>query len=141
MNANLGIRQIREEIQAIINLAADNAQADGFHQDAAQMRKLTAHNIRHTGITHDININRRPLSHVQADAGHESIDTTCNLLCFKCLLTNYGIELNSKRYPIQNKTTPVRHKIQSGRRVRLSIACIQEWFSIGHPYFFQQILL
>ncbi|MCG9966306.1 tyrosine-type recombinase/integrase [Shewanella cutis] len=80
VNANLGIRQIREEIQAIINLAADRAQIDGFIQDAAQMRKLTAHNIRHTGITHDININRRPLSHVQADAGHESIDTTSKYL-------------------------------------------------------------
>ncbi|BDA60640.1 site-specific integrase [Shewanella sp. DNRA4] len=80
VNANLGIRQIREEIQTIINLAADNAQTDGFNHDAEQMRKLTAHNIRHTGITHDININRRPLSHVQADAGHESIDTTSKYL-------------------------------------------------------------
>ncbi len=76
MKYNLGIRQIREEIQAI---AADNAQADGFHQDAAQMRKLTAHNGRHTGITHDININRRPLSHVQAMQA-TSIDTTSKYL-------------------------------------------------------------
>jgi integrase len=41
---------------------------------------MSAHNIRHTGITHDINLNRRPLSHVQADAGHESIDTTSQYL-------------------------------------------------------------
>ncbi|MGL4838513.1 tyrosine-type recombinase/integrase [Shewanella sp.] len=80
LNANLGIRQIRDEIQQLINLAADNAHNDGFIADAQQMRKLTAHNIRHTGITHDININRRPLSHVQADAGHESIDTTSQYL-------------------------------------------------------------
>lgn len=80
LNANLGIRQVRDEIQNIINLAADNAQTDGFVHDAQQMRKLTAHNIRHTGITHDININHRPLSHVQADAGHESIDTTSKYL-------------------------------------------------------------
>ncbi len=40
------------------------------------MRNLTPHSIRHTGITHDINLNGRPLSHVQADAGHDSIDTT-----------------------------------------------------------------
>ncbi|MFA7520519.1 tyrosine-type recombinase/integrase, partial [Shewanella sp.] len=73
LNANLGIRHVRDEIQKIINLAAERIEIDGFTQDAAQMRKLTAHNIRHTGITHDININRRPLSHVQADAGHESI--------------------------------------------------------------------
>ncbi|MCL1068404.1 site-specific integrase [Shewanella olleyana] len=80
LNANLGIRQIRDEIETIINLAADNALEDGFVQESELMRKLTAHNIRHTGITHDININQRPLSHVQADAGHESIDTTSQYL-------------------------------------------------------------
>ena len=80
LNANLGIRHVRDEIQSIINLAAERIETDGFTQDGAQMRKLTAHNIRHTGITHDININRRPLSHVQADAGHESIDTTSQYL-------------------------------------------------------------
>ncbi|WP_076536559.1 site-specific integrase [Shewanella sp. UCD-KL21] len=80
LNANLGIRQIREEINTLINLAADKAFEDGFDYDSQLMRKLTAHNIRHTGITHDINLNQRPLSHVQADAGHESIDTTSQYL-------------------------------------------------------------
>lgn len=80
INANLGIRHIRDEIDKLINLAADNAAKDGFEHDSQLMRKLSAHNIRHTGITHDININRRPLSHVQADAGHESIDTTSQYL-------------------------------------------------------------
>ncbi|WP_144207706.1 tyrosine-type recombinase/integrase [Shewanella donghaensis] len=80
LNANLGIRQLREEINTLINLAADKALKDGFDYDSQLMRKLTAHNIRHTGITHDINLNQRPLSHVQADAGHESIDTTSQYL-------------------------------------------------------------
>ena len=80
LNANLGIRQIREEIDKIIENAAKSIENDGLFEDAHQMRKLTAHNIRHTGITHDININGRPLSHVQADAGHESIDTTSQYL-------------------------------------------------------------
>ncbi|ACA86707.1 tyrosine-type recombinase/integrase [Shewanella woodyi] len=80
LNANLGIRQIREEIDKIIENAAKSIENDGLFEDAYQMRKLTAHNIRHTGITHDININGRPLSHVQADAGHESIDTTSQYL-------------------------------------------------------------
>ncbi|MBW8185516.1 tyrosine-type recombinase/integrase [Shewanella nanhaiensis] len=80
LNANLGIRQIREEIDNIIENAAKSIENDGLFEDAHQMRKLTAHNIRHTGITHDININGRPLSHVQADAGHESIDTTSQYL-------------------------------------------------------------
>lgn len=76
INANLGIRQLRDEVQFIIKKAADNARQDGLSSDADIMEKLTAHNIRHTGITHDINLNQRPLSHVQADAGHDSIDTT-----------------------------------------------------------------
>ncbi|ACJ29308.1 Phage integrase [Shewanella piezotolerans WP3] len=80
INANLGIRQIREEVDKIIVLAAISAENDGFVEDGAQMRQLSIHNIRHTGITHDINIHGRPLSHVQADAGHESIDTTSQYL-------------------------------------------------------------
>lgn len=80
LNANLGIRQVREEIDKIIEYAASKIESDGLIEDAHQMRKLTAHNIRHTGITHDININGRSLSHVQADAGHESIDTTSQYL-------------------------------------------------------------
>lgn len=79
-NANLGIRQLRDEINYLINIAADLAQDDGFEQDAQEMRQMTPHSIRHTGITHDINLNGRPLSHVQADAGHDSIDTTSQYL-------------------------------------------------------------
>ena len=45
VTTNLGNRQIREEIQAIINLIADKAQTDGFNQDAAQICKITAHNM------------------------------------------------------------------------------------------------
>lgn len=80
INANLGIRQIRDEVDKIIALAAISAESDGFVEEGAQMRQLSIHNIRHTGITHDINIHGRPLSHVQADAGHESIDTTSQYL-------------------------------------------------------------
>lgn len=79
-NANLGIRQLREEIYTVFNAAADLAQTDGFIQDAQEIRQMTPHSIRHTGISHDININQRPLSHVQADAGHDSIDTTSQYL-------------------------------------------------------------
>ena len=79
-NANLGIRQIRDEISNLIMVAADLAAGDGFEQDAHEMRQMTPHSIRHTGITHDINLNGRPLSHVQADAGHDSIDTTSQYL-------------------------------------------------------------
>ncbi|WP_372831911.1 tyrosine-type recombinase/integrase [Pontibacterium sp.] len=80
LNANLGIRQLREELHDLFNHAANAAEKDGMSQDALEMRQMTPHSIRHTGITHDININGRPLSHVQADAGHDSIDTTSQYL-------------------------------------------------------------
>ncbi len=80
LNANLGVRQLRDDIERLIQRAADAAAEDGFLQDAQEMRQMTAHSIRHTGITHDINLNGRPLSHVQADAGHDSIDTTSQYL-------------------------------------------------------------
>ncbi|SEF88511.1 tyrosine-type recombinase/integrase [Marinobacterium lutimaris] len=80
LNANLGIRQLREEIDQVIESAAQLAAKDGFDQDAREMRQMTPHSIRHTGISHDINLNKRPLSHVQADAGHDSIDTTSQYL-------------------------------------------------------------
>lgn len=80
LNANLGIRQLRDLVMAVLAQATELAELDGFAQDAAEMRSLTPHSIRHTGITHDINLNGRPLSHVQADAGHDSIDTTSKYL-------------------------------------------------------------
>ncbi len=79
-NANLGIRQVRELLDDLFYKAALAAADDGFIEDAAEIRQMTAHSLRHTGITHDINLNRRPLSHVQADAGHDSIDTTSRYL-------------------------------------------------------------
>lgn len=79
-NANLGIRQLRDEIDHLFACAAAEAEQDGLIQDAQEMRQMTAHSIRHTGISHDINLNKRPLSHVQADAGHDSIDTTSRYL-------------------------------------------------------------
>lgn len=80
LNANLGIRQLREQISLVFDLAANAAHKEGFEQDAVEMRQMTPHSIRHTGISHDININNRPLSHVQADAGHDSINTTSQYL-------------------------------------------------------------
>lgn len=80
LNANLGDRQIREVLGMLFMKAAKKAEEDGFDLDAQEMRTMTPHSLRHTGISHDININQRPLSHVQADAGHDSIDTTSKYL-------------------------------------------------------------
>jgi integrase len=80
LNANLGIRHIRDTLYDVYGRAADRLLEDGFEMDAAEVRVMTPHSLRHTGISHDINLNGRPLSHVQADAGHDSIDTTSRYL-------------------------------------------------------------
>lgn len=73
---SLGIRRIREIIEEVFALASERLRADGLTYDADELSNMTPHSIRHTGISHDINLNRRPLSHVQADAGHDDISTT-----------------------------------------------------------------
>ncbi len=40
------------------------------------MAHASAHWLRHTGISDDINERQRPLAHVRDDAGHASIVTT-----------------------------------------------------------------
>lgn len=79
LNANLGIRHIRELVQDVIEKAVMRLEADGFNEDACEVKVLTVHSIRHTGISHDI-AQGRPLAHVQADAGHESIEVTSRYL-------------------------------------------------------------
>ena len=76
LNANLGDRRIRDLVQEVFERAAKLLADDGFDQDAHEVRAMTVHCIRHTGISHDINYHCRPLAHVQADAGHDSLDTT-----------------------------------------------------------------
>lgn len=80
INANLGDRRIRELVQEVFDRAVVLLTADGFSEDAREIETMTVHSIRHTGISHDINYNNRPLAHVQADAGHDSLDTTSRYL-------------------------------------------------------------
>ena len=40
------------------------------------MEQATAHWLRHTGISDDINKRHRPISHVRDDAGHSSSQIT-----------------------------------------------------------------
>lgn len=75
-NANLGIRQIRELIYQVFAKAADMAMEDGLLTDSYAIREMSPHALRHTGISHDVNQNQRPLTHVRDDAGHDSLDTT-----------------------------------------------------------------
>ncbi|WP_425263830.1 tyrosine-type recombinase/integrase [Vibrio owensii] len=76
VNANLGIRQVREIIYQVFSKAADMAMEDGMIHDSHSIREMSPHALRHTGISHDVNQNERPLTHVRDDAGHDSLDTT-----------------------------------------------------------------
>lgn len=80
VKSNIGIKQIGDLIETVFSLAAELAEKDGLTIDAYEIRQMTPHSLRHTGITHDINLRKRPLSHVQADAGHDSLATTSKYL-------------------------------------------------------------
>lgn len=43
---------------------------DGFSEEAKTLNEVTAHWLRHTGISDDVKI--RPREHVRDDAGHSS---------------------------------------------------------------------
>lgn len=76
VSANLGDRQLRDIMQTVFDLARDNLLAAGMEHDADTINDASPHWLRHTGISHDININKRPLAEVRDDAGHDSIETT-----------------------------------------------------------------
>lgn len=67
-------------IQRIVQNCFDNAiktlNAKDKHQEAESLLNASAHWLRHTGISDDINKYHRPILHVRDDAGHASIATT-----------------------------------------------------------------
>lgn len=75
LNANLGVNAIREEIEAVYQRAAQLLEQDGREHDAAELRTMTVHSLRHTGITFDLSKGRE-LTHVMLDAGHQDIGIT-----------------------------------------------------------------
>lgn len=69
-------RAIRTIIQNCFDRAQRMLMSDNLVQDASTLHEATAHWLRHTGISEDLNANGRPLAHVAEDAGHEDIKTT-----------------------------------------------------------------
>jgi len=67
-------RHIRTIVQFCFDTAYERMRADGFEDDAAELRAATVHWLRHTGISEDVKI--RPREHVRDDAGHSSMQTT-----------------------------------------------------------------
>ncbi|GAA4492890.1 site-specific integrase [Pseudaeromonas paramecii] len=75
LNANLGINAIREEVERVYQATAERLMQDGRTQDADELRTMTVHSLRHTGISADLE-KGRALHHVMADAGHQDIGIT-----------------------------------------------------------------
>ncbi len=71
IDANLGISQIGEIVAEVFTLTSELLEKDGYEIDGAQMRTLTPHSCRHTGIQIDLASERDP-RHVMLDAGHSS---------------------------------------------------------------------
>lgn len=75
LNANLGINAIRDEVETVYRYSAELLSKDGREHDAAEIRTMTVHSLRHTGISADL-AKGRSLHHVMADAGHQDIGIT-----------------------------------------------------------------
>ncbi|MEA9432161.1 tyrosine-type recombinase/integrase [Aeromonas caviae] len=75
INANLGVNAIRDEVEFVYKTTATMLENDGRFHDAADLRTMTVHSLRHTGISSDLE-KGRSLHHVMADAGHQDIGIT-----------------------------------------------------------------
>lgn len=75
INANLGVNAIRDEVEFVYKATATMLENDGRFHDAADLRTMTVHSLRHTGISSDLE-KGRSLHHVMADAGHQDIGIT-----------------------------------------------------------------
>ncbi len=63
-------RPIRRIIQGCFDEAAEKLELDGNQEEARNLRVVTVHWLRHTGISEDVK--HRPREHVRDDAGHSS---------------------------------------------------------------------
>lgn len=67
---------IRRDIQKVYDLAEVLMHNDGHIEESVGIRKATVHWMRHTGISYDLNVKKRSITHVRDDAGHGSINIT-----------------------------------------------------------------
>ncbi len=73
-----GIRQVRNILDQAFNMSVEHLKLKGLYQHAEHLQKATAHWLRHTSISHDVE--SRPLEHVRDDAGHGNIKTTSHYI-------------------------------------------------------------
>ncbi len=69
-------RQIRRLVQFCFDKTIEKLRDEKLKTEADNLESATAHWLRHTGISEDINENKRPIAHVRDDAGHGSSATT-----------------------------------------------------------------
>ncbi|MFI3246123.1 MAG: site-specific integrase [Ferrimonas sp.] len=75
LNSTLSAQSITEICTFVFQEAAAYLESINRPHDAAELRVMTPHSWRHTGITQDL-AKGRPMLHVMADAGHQSPDVT-----------------------------------------------------------------
>jgi site-specific recombinase XerD len=85
-------RQIRAIVQGCFDKAVVRLRENGFNDEAKQLESVTAHWLRHTGISEDVKI--RPREHVRDDAGHSSSAITDKYI---------DIELRARHASARNK--------------------------------------
>lgn len=73
-HGSIGLRQLRNIVQVCFDLAVNHLRAQQAHDAADELLAATAHWLRHTAITADVQ--HRPREHVRDDAGHESVSIT-----------------------------------------------------------------
>jgi site-specific recombinase XerD len=71
---SIGERQVRNLIQACFDMAIEALKIKNQHELADDLSAATAHWLRHTAISHDVE--NRPREHVRDDAGHHNISVT-----------------------------------------------------------------
>lgn len=71
VDANLGVDHMGDIIQSVFDYTADLLMSDGYDVESRQIRTMTPHSLRHTGITIDLSSGRDP-HHIMLDAGHSS---------------------------------------------------------------------
>ena len=73
-----GVRQVRNILQKSFNEAIAHLHVMGDEVSAKHLEHATAHWLRHTAISHDVE--SRPLEHVRDDVGHGNIKTTSHYI-------------------------------------------------------------
>lgn len=97
-------RQIRRLVQTCFDDAVLELRKNNLDDEANTLETATAHWLRHTGISDDVNKRGRSIMHVRDDAGHASIITTGGYS---------DVEMKDRYQSAKNKTVDVKKEIDA----------------------------